>query len=105
MSGTLAAGDTARYTVTVGDDYYVFGEVNQISVDVMVRLMDSGGTHLGHETISGCEPQRPVGVLRLMTVRASAGALGAAWSGHTLAPSVPGATAGSRPRESAAYGP
>jgi CubicO group peptidase (beta-lactamase class C family) len=46
VSGTLAVGDTARYTVEVGDDYYVFGEVNQISVDVAVRVVDSTGSQV-----------------------------------------------------------
>lgn len=47
LRGTLAEGDTARYTVELGDDYFVFGEVNQISVDVIVRLLGPDGNLRG----------------------------------------------------------
>ena len=47
VRGTLAEGDTARYTVEVGDEYFVFGEVNQISVDVVVRVLDTEGNQRG----------------------------------------------------------
>lgn len=43
VRGTLAAGDTARYTMAVGADHYVFGEVDQVSVDVAVRVLDPEG--------------------------------------------------------------
>ncbi len=46
VSGTLVEGDTARYTVNVGDDYFVFGEVNQISVDVLVRVLGADGNQV-----------------------------------------------------------
>jgi CubicO group peptidase (beta-lactamase class C family) len=45
--GTLAEGDTARYTMEVGEDYFVFGEVNQISVDVIVRILGADGNQIG----------------------------------------------------------
>ncbi len=64
VSGTLAAGDTARYTITVGDDYYVFGEVNQISVDVQVRLVDSGGTEVARFNGPGRGPDRFAGPVK-----------------------------------------
>ncbi|MGE3616970.1 MAG: serine hydrolase [Gemmatimonadales bacterium] len=47
LTGTLAAGDTARYALTVGDESFVFGEVNQISVAVTVRIVDAAGRQLG----------------------------------------------------------
>jgi len=47
LRGTLAEGDTARYTVEVGDDYFIFGEVNQISVDVIVRVLGTDGNLRG----------------------------------------------------------
>lgn len=47
VRGTLAVGDTARYTVQVGDDYFVFGEVDQISVNVFVRLFRPNGNRMG----------------------------------------------------------
>ena len=46
VRGTLAQGDTARYTIEVGDDYFVFGEVNQISVDVIVRVLGTDGNQI-----------------------------------------------------------
>ena len=64
VSGTLAAGDTARYTVTVGDDYYVFGEVNQISVDVLVRLVDAGGKEVARFNGPGRGPDRFAGPVK-----------------------------------------
>jgi hypothetical protein len=47
VRGTLAEGDTARYTVEFGDDYFVFGEVNQVSVDVIVRVLGPDGKQRG----------------------------------------------------------
>lgn len=47
VSGTLAEGDTARYTVEVGDDYFVFGEVDQISVNVIVRILNPDEEQMG----------------------------------------------------------
>ena len=43
VRGTLAAGDTARYTMSVGTDHFVFGQVDQVSVDVAVRVLGPGG--------------------------------------------------------------
>jgi CubicO group peptidase (beta-lactamase class C family) len=45
--GALSDGDTARYTVRVADNTFLLGEVQQLSVDVAVRLVDSGGTQVG----------------------------------------------------------
>ena len=47
VAATLAAGDTARYTFDADEDRFVLGEVNQISVDVTIRVLDSDGTQLG----------------------------------------------------------
>ncbi len=43
VSGSIAEGDTARYTIEVGDDYFVLGEVDQVSADVDVRVLAAGG--------------------------------------------------------------
>ncbi len=59
--GTLEPGDTARYNVEVGEDYYVYGEVDQISVDVVIRVLDAEGEQVarvdgrarGVETFAG----------------------------------------------------
>lgn len=46
VQATLAQGDTARYTFQVGAEYFVFGEVNQISLDVAVRVLGGDGAAL-----------------------------------------------------------
>ena len=47
LSETIAAGDTARYTIEADEDDFVLGEVNQISVDVTIRVLDPEGTQIG----------------------------------------------------------
>ena len=47
LSETIAAGDTARYTIAADKNDFVLGEVNQISVDVTVRVLGPDGTRLG----------------------------------------------------------
>ncbi len=46
-AGSLATGDTARFTFEAGDDYLLYGEVNQLSVDVVVTLTNAEGTAVG----------------------------------------------------------
>lgn len=43
ISGSLAEGDTASYALDVEEGWFVFGEVDQISVDVVVRILDPEG--------------------------------------------------------------
>ena len=47
VSGSLSTGDTARYTVQADEDDFVLGEVNQVSIDVTVRVLDPDGTQRG----------------------------------------------------------
>ena len=47
LPGTLAAGDTTRYTIETDENDFVLGEVNQISVDVTARVLDPEGTQVG----------------------------------------------------------
>lgn len=47
VSGTLAEGDTVRYSIQAGEDYFLLGEVNQISVDVVLRALGPDGTRVG----------------------------------------------------------
>ena len=47
VAGTLAPGDTARYAVEVDENDFVLGEVNQISVDVTIRVLDPDGSQVG----------------------------------------------------------
>ena len=46
VGGSLAEGDTVRYTLEVQDDYFVYGEVDQMSVDLIVRLLGEDGAQL-----------------------------------------------------------
>ena len=46
-SGTLASGDTASFTFQAGDDFLLYGEVSQISVDVVVTLENADGQRVG----------------------------------------------------------
>lgn len=43
VAGSLQAGDTVAYSVAAGDDYLVRGAVDQISVDVIVRILNPAG--------------------------------------------------------------
>ena len=43
LQGSLAAGDTARYEFVADEDDFILGEVNQISVDVTIRVLDPEG--------------------------------------------------------------
>lgn len=46
VPGSLAEGDTARFSIDLPEDGFLFGEVDQISVDVDVRLLGPDGTQL-----------------------------------------------------------
>jgi len=46
VPGTLATGDTARYTVTAAASAFVWGVVDQRTVDVVVRVLSPDGTPL-----------------------------------------------------------
>lgn len=43
VQGSVAPGDTVEYVLEVGEEYFVFGEVDQLSVDVLVRVLDPDG--------------------------------------------------------------
>ncbi len=47
LSGSLSTGDTARYTVQADEDDFILGEVNQMSIDVTIRVLDPDGTQRG----------------------------------------------------------
>lgn len=44
--GSLAEGDTASYTIEAGAHHFVMGEVDQVTVDVVVRVLDPEGRQL-----------------------------------------------------------
>lgn len=46
LSGSLATGDKIIYTVEAGADYFVRGAVDQVSVDVAVRILRPNGRPL-----------------------------------------------------------
>ena len=58
LPGSLAAGDTARYTFEADEDDFILGEVNQISVDVTIRVLDSEGTQRARFGGLGRGPER-----------------------------------------------
>ena len=58
VSGTLAAGDTARYTFEADEDDFILGEVNQISVDVTIRVLDPDGQQRARFGGLGRGPER-----------------------------------------------
>ncbi|HKK94489.1 MAG TPA: serine hydrolase domain-containing protein [Longimicrobiales bacterium] len=43
LDGSLAVGDTARFTFENEEEYFAYGEIDQISVDVRIRLVDDEG--------------------------------------------------------------
>ena len=47
VRASLEPGDTLRYGFKAGDDYLLYGEVDQVSVDVVVALLDADGRRLG----------------------------------------------------------
>ena len=61
LAGTLAAGDTARYTFEARENDFVLGEVNQISVDVTIRVLDPGGEQRARFGGLGRGPERFAG--------------------------------------------
>ena len=58
LAGTLAAGDTARYTFEAGENDFVLGEVNQISIDVTIRVLDPDGEQRARFGGLGRGPER-----------------------------------------------
>ena len=47
VPGSLAPGDTARYTIDADEGTFLLGEVNQLSVDVNIRVLGPDGAQLG----------------------------------------------------------
>ena len=45
-NGTLGTGDTVVYTIKAGANFFVLGEVDQLTVDVVVRILDPEGRQL-----------------------------------------------------------
>ena len=58
LTGTLSAGDTARYTLDTDENDFVLGEVNQISVDVTIRVLGPDGAQIGRFEGPGRGPER-----------------------------------------------
>ena len=58
LPGSLTAGDTARYTIQADEDDFVLGEVNQISIDVTIRVLDPDGAQVGRFGGLGRGPER-----------------------------------------------
>ena len=58
VPGSLTAGDTARYTIQADENEFVLGEVNQISIDVTIRVLDPDGTQIARFGGLGRGPER-----------------------------------------------
>ncbi len=58
LSGSISEGDTVRYTFEAGEDYFVLGEVDQLSADVDVRLQSSDGEPVAISSGPGRGPER-----------------------------------------------
>ena len=58
IAGTLAAGDTVRYTFEADENDFVLGEVDQISVDVTIRVLDPDGEQRARFGGLGRGPER-----------------------------------------------
>ncbi len=58
LPGSLTAGDTARYTLDADEDQFVLGEVNQISIDVTIRVLGPDGTQIARFGGLGRGPER-----------------------------------------------
>jgi CubicO group peptidase (beta-lactamase class C family) len=61
IAGTLGAGDTARYTFQAGANTFVFGEVDQISVDVAIRALNADGEQIARTDAIGRGGERFAG--------------------------------------------
>ena len=44
--GSLAEGDTISYTIDAGPDYFVLGDVGELSIDVEVQVVDPEGRYV-----------------------------------------------------------
>ncbi|HUF48589.1 MAG TPA: serine hydrolase [Vicinamibacterales bacterium] len=59
VAGNFAEGATpVRYTIAAGEDTFLSGEVNQISVNVVVRILDPKGTPVGRFNGPSRGPER-----------------------------------------------
>jgi len=58
VEGTLATGDTARYAIEAGADFFVRGWVDQIGVDVVVRVLDPEGDQVGRFLLQADDSQQ-----------------------------------------------
>ena len=58
LPGSIAAGDTARYTFAADEGDFILGEVNQISVDVTIRVLDPEGNQRARFGGLGHGPER-----------------------------------------------
>ena len=58
LTGSIAAGDTVRYTFEAGVNDFVLGEVNQVSIDVTIRVLDADGEQRARFGGLGRGPER-----------------------------------------------
>ncbi len=58
VAGALSTGQTVRYTIDAGENEFFLGEVDQISVDVDIRILDPAGERIGQFGGLGRGPER-----------------------------------------------
>ncbi len=58
VAAALSPGDTARYTIDAEENQFVLGEVNQISVDVTIRVLGPDEAQIGRFGGLGRGPER-----------------------------------------------
>ncbi len=58
VAGALSHGQTVRYTIDADENEFFLGEVDQISVDVDIRILDPAGERIGQFGGLGRGPER-----------------------------------------------
>ncbi len=84
LTGSITAGDTVRYTFEAGENDFVLGEVNQVSIDVTIRVLDAdgeqrarfGGLGRGPERFSGQPSEAGTYTVELIVAEADEDASG-----------------------------
>ena len=58
VRGTIAPGDTLRYGFEADDDFWVYGEIDQISADVFARVLSPDGNQVARSSGPGRGSER-----------------------------------------------
>lgn len=58
LTGSLSSADTAMYSLQADSGKFVLMEVDQHSVDVVIRILDADGTQRARQDVTGTGPER-----------------------------------------------